>query len=171
MSTFASILKEEMSDTLNTKNAVKAFKELDRPNNVMFKFDIGDVRYKVKFNKFNNNDLKLDNSYEVSFYDLDNYRKNKDKAFEPTGKGNVSKVFSTMLSIMKRFIDEKNNPIIFFAANSDEKGRSKLYTRFTKQVSSFISGYNGKTLPVSSAYILYPNKREDEVNKALKDFA
>lgn len=142
------ILQEELKDTLSGTPADYTLQRTK--TGFQGNFKIKDNKYIVKlFNDYNINKAKPKNAAEgimvnnepaflIEFYLFD-----KEVRVDNTGTGNVSKVFSTVLKIMKEVIDkEKPNAIILEMPEQKNKGR--LYKKFILRAGEFISGYSGK---------------------------
>ena len=54
-----------------------------------------------------------------------------------TGGGDAIKIFSTVLAIIKEFIESVDPKYIIFSAKSDEESRIKFYKRFAKKIEAF----------------------------------
>lgn len=90
-----------------------------------------------------------DQTYEVWFAGDDHavhigfmLKRDGEYSMGKTGTGNAAKVLSTVVTIIKSFVDDKQPSEFYFSASGDPTGsRARLYSRMANRLASMASGY------------------------------
>lgn len=106
-------------------------------------FKVGDIEYEFlgikRLLKKINKKTKLE-YWNIGFYVKE--EKDLEKSIGITNSGSANVVFSTIIDIMKKFINSHNPEAILFSSRAN-RGRMALYNRFIKNASKFFPKYNG----------------------------
>lgn len=131
---FINLLSEEYP--LSYKGEKKGKKETQhkgRLKDFVYTFNTkSGIKYEVIFSEFRSRYRDLGKqyetkaAYEISFYMID---KNGNKTREITGVGDAASVINTVISAVRRFINEVVKPKqLVFSSDKNEPSRLKLYT-------------------------------------------
>lgn len=112
-----------------------------------YSFKINDLIYEVDFREDSlpkDTQIKLDREENIFGTEVEFTMKTKnstkrDLKFGITNTGNSIKVFSTVLTIIEKYMNKEKPEFFFFTA--EEKSRQKLYDRLSKRINSSSTDY------------------------------
>lgn len=160
MMTVKDFLTETMDMTLAERNSLPYKKVMISPRRSYYSFRTNNAEIEVMFDRYQTDD-------KTTFFGLQ-FIDTADGAVIATGKGNVAAVFSTVVKILREFIQKNNRPLIFFAAMDKEKSRASMYSMFVRNVSDFIPGYEGRLLDRRNFFIGEKDKLKEFEEKSSK---
>lgn len=132
--------------------------------------ELFDKPYRYVLRKLNRNsymaELKLQDGSPLNVHISSNdgrrweieFRKNY--SINATGEGDEFKIFSTVISIIKEFVElEAPAVIMFYASKDDGNSRAKLYTRMVKKFANKM-GYSSQSSDVFGAEVYTLKKKK-----------
>ncbi len=155
-------LEESITDLIKKENAVP-FKSLEAEwGFYTYSFTVNGSKFEAEIGG-----VDVDNDAHIIPFHVFKFEDTAD-GDGMTGKGNVDKVFSTAVEILKDFLRKNPKSVVAFSAY--ERGRHALYQRFVRDIGSIIPGYVGFIPTSTSNMFIIPKEKLEKFKEYSKKF-
>jgi len=153
-------LEESITDLIKKENAVPFKSLVAEWGYYKYSFTVNESKFEAEING-----VDVDNDAHIIPYHVFRFEDTAE-GDGMTGKGNVEKVFSTAVEILKNFLRKNQKSVVAFSAY--ERGRQALYQRFVRDIGSIIQGYVGFTPSRTSNMYIMPKEKLEKFKEYIE---